>query len=150
MTRFRDANKRRRFLIFGAIALICTIGGFFIFRYVSFNLWITADVGKLHTYDCVLVENGKHVFLDRPDPQPSNDAIDRILVETHGRDRIVIHMSRSEIRFNLTRRRAFTKVFLQTAIPDDRSRSTRINFLAILQCKGSTWRSLATQDITIE
>ena len=59
-------------------------------------------------------------------------------------------MSRSEIRFNLTRRRAFTKVFLQTAIPDDRSRSTRINFLAILQCKGSTWRSLATQDITIE
>jgi len=49
-----------------------------------------------------------------------------------------------------TIRKAYVKIFLKTAIPSDRTKTTGIKVLNVLVKRGEIWKVLSMQDLSIE
>lgn len=146
----RKRKKRIRLYIAAGIVIILIIVGFFIFRYVSMNLWIANDADQLKPYPRTLVENGKNLLKNEKPASERIHSIEQALIISNAKDRIVINLSRSEIRFNLLGNKAYVKIFLKTAIPGDRNKTTSIKFLNILRKTRSSWKVQTAQDLSIE
>jgi len=146
----RNRKKQRLFFLYAVVIIALLGGAFFLYRFVLFNLWISKDAGLLQSYPRILIEQG----LDISDTNPISDRqaylIEKTIIRTNTKDRIVLHLSRSDIRYNLFRTKSYVKVFLQTAIPGDRTKTTSIKFLNVLVHTRDAWRVRSTHDISIE
>ncbi len=140
--------RRRLFPCISSAILIAA--AFILYRYIVLNQWIASDSGQLTAYRRVLIKDELPLFESDPSPDSRTQMIERAIVRASARDRIVLNLSRSQIRHNLFHTKAYVKVFLKTAIPKDRSKSTSIKFLNVLVKKGDTWRVQTTQDLSIE
>lgn len=148
----RNRFKRKKLqpyilLLLGILLLLAAI---IIYRFIVFNLWITSDAGALQPYPRVLIENEIKISNTEPPSNKDIALIEEAIINANSKDRIVLNLSRSDIRFNLFKTKSCVKVFLQTSIPNDRSKTTSIKFLNILAKRGSGWRVHTTQDISIE
>jgi hypothetical protein len=132
------------------LGLLILLTAFIIYRFVIFNLWITSDAGVLQPYPRVLIQNEGRIANSVPVSDKDVALIEEAIINANSKDRIVLNLSRSDIRFNFFKTRSYVKVFLQTAIPNDRSKTTSIKFLNILSKKSDGWRVHTTQDISIE
>jgi len=146
--RLKRIYIRRRVLLILLPLLLLAL--FVLYRFINLNLWITRDAGILQPYTRVLIKDEFNVFESDPSPDPRVQLVEKALVKANAKDRIVLNLSRSNIRYNLLRNKAYVKVYLQTAIPRDRTKTTRIKFLNVLMKKGVLWRVQKTQDISIE
>jgi len=146
-------NPRRkkwvRILIF-PFAILLGIAAFLVYNYLNFNLWVGEDAGQLQPYPRVLIENEQPLHLKNPASDRTVRMIEDAIVMANAKDRIVLNLSRSDIRFSLFGNKAYVKVFLRTAIPKDRARATSIKTLNILVKWKDRWRVQTTQDISIE
>lgn len=136
--RWKLGRRRRKAAIF-LIAFCLAVFAFMLYRYMSFNMWLYSDAKSLQPYSVVLIRNGKTV---KPDPAAGTpaDAIDQALIASNTRERLVVHLSRSDIRYGPFRRRAYVKVLLETSLPGEPQRVQRIKFLNVLTRKDHTWR----------
>ena len=144
--------RRKKWKRYGLIPFALLLGGaaFLIYNYLSLNLWIGDDAGQLQPYPRVLIRDEQPLYRNHPVPDAQTRLIEEALVEANARDRIVLNLSRSEIQFNLFHTKAYVKVYLRTAIPRDRQKTTGIKTLNILVKKDDSWRVQTTQDISIE
>ncbi|MBN1900526.1 hypothetical protein JW926_04285 [Candidatus Sumerlaeota bacterium] len=146
----RNRRKKKKALLILFLSLIVLVSAFIAYRFIAFNLWITSDAGVLQPYPRVLILNeimnhDNELILDK-----NIAGIEEAIINANSQDRIVLNLSRSDIRFNLLRTKSYVKVFLQTAIPNDRSKTTCIKFLNILTRRNDGWKVRSTQDISIE
>lgn len=121
----------------GAVILTCSAIG--LWRFVAFNLWAEEDAARLEPYPVVLVETA--------DEQLSG--IDRAVIEYNSYGRLVVHLSRGEVRYSLTRRRAWVKVYLETRHPADAEAVQRIKLLNTLDLRDGQWRVTSADWLTI-
>ena len=146
----RNRKKQRVFFVCAVLILVLLGGAFFLYRFVRFNLWISKDAGLLQSYPRILIQEG----LDISDTNPISDRqarlIEKTIIRTNTKDRIVLHLSRSDIRYNPFRTKSYVKVFLQTTLPGDRTKTTSIKFLNVLVRRNDSWRVRSTHDISIE
>jgi len=108
-----------------------------LYRYMAFNTWLYRDARTLQPYPTVLIREGKPV--SNSDGDSTADAVDEALVEANTRERLVVHLSRSDIRYGPFHRRAYVKLFLETALPGEPERVQRIKFLAVLKRSDGRW-----------
>lgn len=146
----RKLKSRKRKIIYLIVGAILLISAVIAYRFIQFNLWISSDAGLLQPYPRVLVKDEEVVAGQETPETQKAERIDNALVKALARDRIVLNLSRSEIRYNPLGSRAYVKIFLKTALPKDRSRNTSIKFLATLQRTNGDWKLEATQDLSIE
>ena len=147
----RKKKKTFRNHYFWAVfAIVFLVAAAILYYFVSLNLWINSDAGMLQPYQRVLMR--EELDLTRMDPSGDSQTrlIEKALIEANAKDRIVLNLSRSDIRLNPLRTRAYVKIFLRTAIPRDRSKTTSIKSLNVLVKKDNLWRVQSTQDISIE
>jgi hypothetical protein len=138
MFRRWTASRRRRktaFLLLGICALIFLV---YLYRYISFNLWLDSDSRSLRPYEIVLVENSARAVRELPDTDLR--AIENVLIEVNTANRLVVHLSRSDVRFGLLKRRAYVKVFLETGLPGEPDKVQRIKVLNVLKPVGERWQ----------
>lgn len=143
-------RKKIKFYLILLSALLVLLAGFIGYRFIVFNLWITVDAGVLQPYPRVLIQNESRLYSNNPVSVKKIALIEEAVIDANSKDRIVLNLSISDIRFNLFKTKAYVKVFLQTSIPDDRSRTTSIKFLNILTKRNDGWKVRTTQDISIE
>lgn len=139
MFRRWTASRRRwktAFLFLGLCALVFFI---YLYRYVSFNLWLDSDSRSLRPYEIVLVENRNPVSRTIS-ANADQRAIEDVLVEVNTANRLVVHLSRSDVRFGLLKRRAYVKVFLETALPGEPEKVQRIKVLNVFKPAGDQWQ----------
>ncbi len=138
MARRWKANRRRWKVAFILVGLCLLIFLFMFVRYMQFNDWLYSDAKKLGPYPTVLIRDGKPLedAVDGPDREAS---INRALIESNSKERLVVHLSRSEIRYSALHQRAYVKVFLETSLPGEPDRVQRIKFLNILGRRDDTW-----------
>ncbi|MFH0793616.1 MAG: hypothetical protein V2A74_06240 [bacterium] len=119
-----------------------------LFSYLRFHSWITADIHSLESYPTLLIRSGERV----PHPQLSDQiaAIDEALIGDIIFDRIVVDMSRSEIRFSLLGDTAYAKVVLKTAVPKEEERVRRAKFLTTVSRENGRWRVKSKENINVE
>jgi len=148
--RNRNRRKNRLVFLYAALIVLLLCGAFFLYRFISLNLWISKDSGLLQPYSHVLIEDGIDISDANPSSEKNTHLIENAIIRTTTKDRIVLHLSRSDIRFNLFRSKSYVKVFLQTAIPGDHTKTTSIKFLNVLVRRKDSWRIQSTHDISIE
>jgi len=146
----RNRKKQRLFFLYGVVIIILLGGAIFLYRFVRLNLWISKDAGLLQPYPRILIDQGLDVSGANPISDRQAYLIEKTIIRTNTKDRIVLHLSRSDIRYSLFRTKSYVKVFLQTAIPGDRTKTTSIKFLNVLIHKRDAWRVRSTHDISIE
>jgi len=149
----RNQKRKKGFKWYGiwAGAGVCALVAiFFLYRYINLNLWITEDAGLLQPYSRILIKEGKNVMENSAGMPNPNHLIENAVIAANTKDRIVLNLSISDVRYNLFHTKSYVKVFLQTAIPHDRSKTTSIKFLNILVKRDHSWRVQTTQDISIE
>jgi hypothetical protein len=131
-------SRRWRWALMVLSAVVVAGVAVYFYDYVSMNLWLEGDAGRLQNYSVHLIENQKEVA-DNPDHRFKQ--IDRLLIEEMRRDRRnVVTLSRSEIKCNLLRTRACVKVFLETALPDQPDRRSRLSIICELKRNAKGWR----------
>jgi hypothetical protein len=140
----------RRLLILCIILFIVFSAALFFYPYVSINLWISRDSGVLRPYQRLLIDNEKSIYEYDSSPDTRTRLIENAIAESNAKDRIVLNLSRSDIRFSFFHRKAYVKIFLKTAIPDDRTKTTSIKVLNVLVKRGNIWKVLSMQDLSIE
>jgi len=147
----RNTRRKKwvRLLIF-PFAILLGISAFLVYNYLNFNLWVGEDAGQLQPYPRVLIEDEQSLHLKNPASDQTVQLIEDAIIMANAKDRIVLNLSRSDIRFGLFGNKAYVKVFLRTAIPKDRARATSIKTLNILVKRKDKWRVQTTQDISIE
>jgi len=147
----RNTRRKKwvRLLIF-PFATLLGISAFLVYNYLNFNLWVGEDAGQLQPYPRVLIEDEQSLHLKNPASDQTVQLIEDAIIMANAKDRIVLNLSRSDIRFGLFGNKAYVKVFLRTAIPKDRARATSIKTLNILVKRKDKWRVQTTQDISIE
>lgn len=106
-------NSRR--VLFAVAAIVVLAGGLAAYDYIRLNLWIDRDAGRLGDYPILLIEQNKEI----PRKKDAFEQIDRILIDELSSGRNVVTMSRHEIKFNILRTRAYAKVLLETAAPNE-------------------------------
>lgn len=144
----RPSNAQPRRLAFLTLAVCAGIFAFFVYRYMAFNLWVERDATRLEPFPRVLVEKKDQVPA-APDPGATPEAIDRALLAENAANRLVVHLSRSDIRYDLLHRRAFVKVFLETSLPGQPDRIQRIKILNVLEKRNGEWVVVRTEELTI-
>jgi hypothetical protein len=113
-----------------------------LYDYLNINLWLERDAGRLQNYSVQLIENQQEVAVVRPDdPNDAVTQVDRVLIEEMRRGRRnVVTLSRSEIKYNLFHTRACVKVYLETALPGQPERRSRLGVLCELKREGRAWK----------
>jgi len=139
MRRRWTATRRRwklALVLIGACAVVLAIWLISNFR---FDAWLYGDAGRLGPYPTVLIQNGVPVQ-EALRGDVAEAAINQALVDSNTKQRLVVHLSRSEIRYSLFRRRAYVKIYLETSLPGDSDRVERsIKFLNVLTREDDTW-----------
>jgi hypothetical protein len=139
----------KRLLLVAAIVVVLLPIAYLIYGYVSFNVWLSEDSGALESYPTVLVKKGE--VLREDDPWDKNaQMIDMAITQRNSMGRLVVLLSRSEIRYNLFRTRAYVKIFLETSLPNDVQRTAKVKALNVLAREKGKWHVRAIQDIAIE
>ena len=143
-------KRHPKIYIFIGIAVVALPLVSFIYSYVTLNLWISADAHKLESYPHILVKDGQVV----PHVQEHDESIrnlEQALIQYNtSENRIVVILSRSNIKFNLLRTKAYVKLFLQTALPTDSTQTSKIKLLNILVRRDGQWVVDRLQNLSIE
>jgi len=121
-----------------------------LYYHFSLNFWIHDVNPELEHYSHKLISNG--TFVRVPEKKNKQIArIDRILVNEMTKDRIVINLSRSEIRFSPLGRKCYAKVYLETAVPDNiDEKRVRVKFLAIFKRRDGQWRLVTASNLLVQ
>lgn len=146
--RWKTGRRRRKTALI-LIGLCLAVLGTMVYRYMAFNTWMYSDAKALQPYPVVLIRDSRPVDAGRdPNAAPSGGAttndtersIDRALIESNTKERLVVHLSRSDIRFSALGGHAYVKVFLETSLPGEPDRVQRIKFLNVLTRENGDWR----------
>lgn len=135
-----DARSRRslRRILLGGIAVVVVIAGLYLYDYIRINLWIDRDAGQLEGYPVRLIEEGKEVAHSADEHEQQ---ISRLLIaKMREGQRNVVTLSRSEIKYNLLRTRAYVKGFLETALPDRPEPRSRLKFSQRFRRASQGWQ----------
>ena len=147
----RNARKKKHFRMFLIpFAALLAAGAFWAYSYFSLSLWIDDDAGILQPYPRALIVDEQPLRQKDPAPDEPTRQIEEALVNSNAKDRIVLNLSRSEIRYNYSKKKAYVKVYLRTAFPSDRTKTASIKILNTLIRNKDSWKVLTTQDISIE
>ena len=147
----RNSRKKKRlWAVLIPFALLLAAGAFWAYCYLSLNLWISDDAGLLQPYPRTLIVDEQSAYLKNPAPDEATRQIEEAIVQANAKDRIVLNLSRSEIRYNFSKKKAYVKVYLRTAFPSDRTKTASIKILNTLIWKRNQWKVQTTQDISIE
>ena len=138
MARTWKSGRRRRQTALISIGMCAAVCVFVLYRYMAFNLWLYSDARNLKPYPHELIRNGEVVAQDT-DLSEGERAIEKAIVQSNTGQRLVVHLSRSDIRYGFLHRRAFVKVFLETSLPGEPDRVQRIKFLNVLERENGTW-----------
>ncbi len=138
MARRRPSIRRRKRTIRILFGVCGAVFAFMIYRYMSFNSWMYKDARLLQPYPHVLIENGNSHYPTRTASETVQE-IEKTLVKANTTNRLVVHLSRSDIRFSPFRRWAYVKVFMETALPGEPDRVQRIKFLNELKRTDEGW-----------
>ncbi|GEM_PF-533408 len=151
MTQRNRGNRRSWKIAFVLIGICFAIFLVTLYRYIAFNLWLESDARRLERYPRVLIEQSREIqdpALESPGMEDTRQ-IERALCKSGTADRLVVHLSRSDIRYDLFRRKAFVKVFLETAFPGQPDRIQRIKFLDVLARQNGKWDVIQVEELTI-
>lgn len=147
----RNARKKKRlWALLIPFAILLSAGALWTYSYLSLNLWISDDAGILHPYSRTLIVDEQPAWIKNPAPDEPTRQIEEALVLSNAKDRIVLNLSRSEIRYNFSKKKAYVKVYLRTAFPSDRAKTASIKILNTLIWIKDHWKVQTTQDISIE
>lgn len=120
------------------LAVVVVVGGLYLYDYITVNMWIERDAGRLEDYSVLLIENKQEVARDDSDPLGQ---LDRLLIEEMRRGRRnVVNASRSEIKYSLLRTRAYVKISLETALPEKPDRRARLKIVCELKRSSQGWQ----------
>ncbi len=123
---------------------------YFIYSYVTMNLWISADAHQLESYPHLLVKD-KQIVHEYQNHDDDIRNLEQVLIQSNTSDnRIVLLLSRSDIKFNLLRTKAYVKLFLQTSLPTDPTQTSKIKLLNILIKRNGRWVVDRVQNLSIE
>jgi hypothetical protein len=135
---------RARRIVLLCAAVVGLVAAVYFYDYLSVNLWLDRDAGRLGNYPVHLIEDQQEVA--RP-PDKRSEQIDRLLIEEMHRvprnvstPRNVVTVSRSEIKYSLFRTRAYVKVFLETAPPGQAGRRSRMRVICELKRGPQGWQ----------
>ena len=131
-------------LIVAALA----VSGWSLASYYRFHAWITADIHSLENYPTLLIRSGERVL--HPQSSPEITTIDEALIADIIADRIVVDMSRSEIRLSLLGDTAYVKVVLKTAVPKEEEKVRWAKFLTTVSREDGRWRVKSKENINVE
>jgi len=135
---FSRIPNRLRWVFLIPLCIVLAVVGILVYDYMTVNLWMERDAGSLETYVVPLIENQ----LETDDSRNTKlGEIDRLLIEEMRRNRRnVVRASRSEIRYNLLHTRGYVKLYLETALPDQPDRRSRLRLIGTLKREGGRWR----------
>jgi hypothetical protein len=136
-------------MLLGAALVVLLPVSYSAYGYISFNMWLSADSKVLESYPTILVKKGSVTAED--DPWDKNiRMIDKAIIQRNSMGRLVVLLSRSEVRYNFFRTRAYVKIFLETALPNDPNRTAKVKALNVLVREQGKWHVRTIQDIAIE
>ncbi|MCD6385210.1 hypothetical protein J7M23_05470 [Candidatus Sumerlaeota bacterium] len=146
-------KRRQKLWVYLALFLSIIITGVVIFwgyYFISLNIWINQTNPELEEYPYRLIAERK--IVSRTPPVDTDVAtIERVLIEEITKDRIVVNLSRSEIRFSPFRHKAYVKVYLETAVPEKSiDKRVKVKLLEILQRKHNHWYLVGTSNLLIQ
>ena len=132
----------------GIIIALCA--GWCLYRYIDINLWIHTNPPELQAFPQKLITDRQTYSI--PDQQdPDISAIESVLIREITKDRIVLNLSRSDVIFTPFRRKAYVKVYLETAVPEkNNNKKVRVKLLEVLSRKGNTWHLISTGNLLIQ
>lgn len=142
-----------KFWVWLAILFAVIVIGFGIFWgyfFISLNIWISQTEPELEEYPTKLISERKIV---RSISSKNTDvsAIEQVLIEEISKDRIVMNLSRSEIRFSPFRKKAYVKVYLETAVPEKNTeKRVKVKLLETLHRRGNKWYLVRTSNLLIQ
>lgn len=146
---YRKRGFPTSYIIIG-LAVVALPLIYFIYAYVALNLWISDDAHRLESYPTVLVLD-REVVRDHLSHDEDIRNMEQALIRSNTSDnRIVLCLSRSDVKFNLLRTKAYVKLFLQTALPTDPTQTSKIKLLNILKKRDGNWVVDRTQNLSIE
>lgn len=146
---YRKKGLPKSYLIVG-LAIVALPVIYFIYSYVTLNLWISADAHQLESYPHVLVKD-KQMVHDYQNHDAETRELEQVLIQSNTSDnRIVLLLSRSDIKFNLLGTKAYVKLFLETALPTDPTQTSKIKLLNILIERDDRWAIDRVQNLSIE
>jgi hypothetical protein len=146
---YRRKALSKRYIIIGLVVVAVPVL-YVIYAYISLNLWISADANRLESYPRVLVRN-KQVVGEYKGHSEDIRNLEQALIRSNTADnRIVLCLSRSDIKFNLLGTKAYVKLFLQTALPADPTQTSKVKLLNILAKRNGRWVVTGTQNLSIE
>jgi len=121
--------------------------GAYLYSLFSLNFWINRDIESLSAYPWVLIKEKERT---KGEKETEAEKIESELIAAHGAGRLVVELSRSDIRYNYLKSRAYVKVFLKTALPEDPAKNTQIKCLTILKRNNGVWKVESIQDLSLE
>jgi len=131
-------SRRLRWVVSVPVGVVLAALLVYAYDYLNINLWMERDAGSLEDYPVRLVENQQEVAgTDRGQFAELNRSLIEQMRENR---RNVVTVSRSEIKCNVLRTRAYVKVFLETALPDQPDRRSRLRVICPLKYDGRQWR----------
>lgn len=146
-------KRKPKFWVWLAILFAVIVIGFGIFWgyfFISLNIWISQTEPELEEYPTKLISERKIV---RSISSKNTDvsAIEQVLIEEISKDRIVMNLSRSEIRFSPFRKKAYVKVYLETAVPEKNTeKRVKVKLLETLHRRGNKWYLVRTSNLLIQ
>jgi hypothetical protein len=143
----RRLGKHARRILIVLVLLAVAVLGLRAYDYVRINLWISRDAGQFGDYPVQLVRDKEIVI---PEAGRHTD-LDKRIVEELSRNRNVVNLSRLEIKENLLGTRAYAKVLLETAAPDNSEVRSTLKLVCIFRRNNGAW-TLAEppREITLE
>ncbi len=146
---YRKKGLPKTYIIVG-LAIVALPVIYFIYSYVTLNLWISADAHQLESYPHILVKNRQIVYHDQKHDENTRN-LEQVLIQSNMSDnRIVLLLSRSDVKFNLLGTKAYVKLFLETTLPTDPTQTSKIKLLNILVKRDGRWAVDRVQNLSIE
>jgi hypothetical protein len=149
--RSRIVNKKhfRIALIAATIVILIPVIAW-AYYIISLNIWIHNTPPELDNYAHPLIierENTTHVT--EQDDDVTN--IERVIIREIRKDRIVINLSRDGVRFSPFRRKAYVKIYLETAVPEKNGdKRVRVKLLHQLRRRDGQWYLASTSNLLIQ
>lgn len=146
---------KRRGLLFYLLVLGAFISGcvvsIVIYHAVTLNLWIHQTPAELEAYPFQLIVERQRTIPGESSKNATISAIEELLVQHLTQDRIVINLSRSEIKFGLLGRKAYVKVYMETAVPEKpEAKRVRVKLLEVLRYHRGRWQLVSTYNLLIQ
>ncbi|MCX7765251.1 MAG: hypothetical protein N2246_00885 [Candidatus Sumerlaeia bacterium] len=152
---FTMCTSKKRGLLFyllvpGAFILGCILIGV-IYHVVTLNLWIHQTPAELEAYPFQLIVERQRAGQSEQSQNSTIADIEEVLVQQLTQDRIVINLSRSEIKFGLLGRKAYVKVYMETAVPEKpEEKRVRVKLLEVLRFHRGRWQLVSTYNLLIQ